>query len=43
LDWVFKVDVEFKPVGPADTDNWEGSDDQIVRISKPYLGFPNID
>jgi hypothetical protein len=33
-----KVDVEFSPVGNADTYG-EGPEDQITKISKPYLAF----
>jgi hypothetical protein len=38
----FKVDVEFRPVGPADTGllKNEGSADLILSISRPYLA-PN--
>jgi hypothetical protein len=41
----FKVDVEFRPVGPPpDTDCCsEGPDDVIVKISRPYLGFTVMD
>jgi hypothetical protein len=40
---MFKVSVQFKPVGVADIDNWEGSNDTIVEISKPFIEFPTID
>lgn len=33
-----KVDVEFTPVGKADS-RGEGPEDQITKISKPYLAF----
>jgi hypothetical protein len=45
----FKVDVEFKPVGRPDRDNdghvtlVEGSQDIIVKISRPYLQFSILD
>jgi len=39
----FKVDVEFKAVGRLDRDNIEGSQDIIVKISRPYLQFSIVD
>jgi hypothetical protein len=45
----FKVDVDFEAVGRAAIDSdgrgtlIEGSEDRIVKISRPYLQFPNLD
>jgi hypothetical protein len=43
----FKVDVEFKPVGPPISGGrvgmTEAKDDVIMKISKPYLDWSNVD
>jgi hypothetical protein len=40
---LFQVSVQFKPVGTADIHRFEGSNDVIVEISKPFVGVPPID
>jgi len=45
----FKVDVEFQPVGRSNRDGngrvtlVEGSQDVILKISRPYLQFSSVD
>jgi len=38
-----KVDVEFAPVGKAETAFDESPNDTIVKISNPYLQFSHMD
>ncbi len=38
-----KVDVEFVPVGNVQDGLMESPNDQILKISKPYLDFSHMD